>query len=431
MKYTDIFIYSSVDFSPERNAISIWIPFTRDSKILIDHIIKKSQFPNPTYFIEDGLLFDKSLMNEYNLQLYSVKSPKVAPSLNERKWAFYAHSDTLANSISKIISELNKDHIRIYTPIYSKEGAEQFFLKKGISYEKYSFIKLKQFNPDALILLNDWSKESRRIIAHCHLLQIPVICIQESIIDFGDQFKRMEHADYVFIQGAQTVNELNRERYFITGNPRYCQSQISKNDNNYILINCNFTYQIFENVREQWIADIIQILEKKKNNYLITQHPRDKADLSNYKNVIQSASHLVEEQLQNCKFLITRFSSLIHEAIVLKKPVIYYNPHHEKMGYDFEFNNEFLISANSPDSLEKSIELLNATKLNFIAFDNYLAVHCLPKHSKVTENISRLLLNYYFKPKSLTLKDIVFIIFLHPFLHNMYKKVKSILKPHC
>ena len=88
------------------------------------------------------------------------------------------------------------------------------------------------------------------------------------------------------------------------------------------LINSNFTYNIYEEEREKWLLDITQVLTEHNIDYSISQHPRDRGDLSCYGDkVLLSNSSSIVEQIAKSDIVITRFSSLIHESLTQKKKV--------------------------------------------------------------------------------------------------------------
>ena len=279
-----------------------------------------------------------------------------------------------------------------------------------------------------MILLNDWSKEAKRVIASCRILKIPTICIQESIIDFGDSFSRMMHADFAFIQGVQTQKELKRKLYFITGNPRYeTIKKVNIEKNIIVAINCNFTYNIYEEIRENWLDDITFALDKNEIAYTISQHPRDNGNLEKYKSVNKSSSSSVHELLNTSKFLITRFSSLIHEALIMGIPIIYYNPHGEQMKYDFDFNEDFLILAKNEAQLNEAIVKLSKG-VNFKNVNSYLIKHCILPGSSPSKNISSLINNIDFESKTMRSNDYLAFLIFHPLILKCVFLIKSYIK---
>jgi len=392
--------------------INIWLPLAKDSEQMIDHI--RVKIPNAEISVEKALedIFTPGFITPISTQS------------TFRKIILYAQSDTLANSAYKVGESLNEHQLLYLIPKKSKEKAEVFFNSRKVPHQKYSYSLLRSFRPDVFVMLNDWSKEAQRIIAHCHLLKIPVICLQESVIDFGDKYKRMQWADEVFVQGSQTVIDLPRSSYYITGNPRYENISKRKNEGSYVLINCNFTYGIFEDKREAWLDDIHDILVTENLEYVISQHPRDTGNLSKYNKTILSSSASIVDQLNNTKFLITRFSSLIHEALVMGIPVIYYNPHGEKMLYDFEFDGKIVQFARSREELANCVKTVKDLIVDENYLNQYLTKHCICKTSPPSVNIAFILTSTNFDPVKLTATDVVKLGLYHPMVKNILSKIR-------
>lgn len=429
----EFYVYNSFHFLRSGKSLQgkkfIWLFNSEESSSIINYIISSNGRKNHLFFIEDIFEFSPGKGAEgegiarFNAGSRSVVSKK-------DKVVFYAQSDTLANSLFTVSKAFGRDEFAFFTPNHADEGAADFFRKGNIPFTVYSCSALKKFKPDVVLLLNDWSKEPQRIIAHCRWMGIPVVCLQESIIDFGDGFKRMQHADHVFVQGAQTVNDLERTYYFITGNPRY--EPIHKSAQapaNRIFINCNFTYHIFENMRQQWLDDITAAASDLGLDYLISQHPRDKGDLSKYKNVERSSSEKVHGQIAGSRVVVTRFSSLVHEALVLGRPVVYYNPHGEKMKYNFGFNDQFLFLAESKKELKRKIEMaLNGEGRYEKERKEYLASHCLPSSVMPSEIIAKVFHEGNLAPGKFSLTDLVAVLFYYPPVKKILHRVRNFFK---
>lgn len=422
------FFNSQIPHNQNKNHKYIWVNLSHE----INSHLKYYQKYHKDTKIEVESVFKSFITNDKKISFFDNKN-KIKKHRKISKVFLYAQSDTLANSCNILYNEL-KNHFEttLLFPCYKDEKAEEFFKHHNLPAKKFSYQILKQEKPDLFILLNDWSKEAIRIISLCRILKIPTICLQESIIDFGDKTKRMLFADYVFVQGTQTTINLERSLQFITGNPRYILNQDNQRiDKTDLLINCNFTYNIFEEVREKWIHDITSIANEEGLSFKISQHPRDKGDLSMYKDlVIKSDSSSVEQQISESKIIITRFSSLIHEAILQKKYVIYYNPHKESMLYNFRFNNKFLFHAENKEALKKilkHIQLNNSSNFEKQIWEQYIISHMMPLKKPSTLIIKDLLDNYQFKSTAVSFKDFLRICIYNPSLLKLYRSVKKYL----
>ncbi len=399
-----IVIYNSFSSDELPSGNQVWAPLAKDINAITNYLLENN--------IASTLTLEKSfevyLDTPSDFAFFERKKAEVSSS---KKVVLYAQSDTLSNSCHQIAKSLGYHDILFMVPAKSTENAHVYFDNNNIEYVHYSYKKLKKFNPDIFLVLNDWTKEVHRIFAHCKKLGITNICLQESIIDFGDSMNRMLYSDNVMVQGTQTIEDLKRDHYFLTGNPRYEHSRVEFNPDSpkeYALLNSNFTYGIFEEVRDEWIDAITETCKNHGVDFKISQHPRDKGDLSRYQDqLIASSSASVSDQIANSHFIVTRFSSLIHEGLLQYKPVIYYNPHGETMQYDFRFNNEFLFLCKTKEELNKAVESILNSKIDQNKIDEYITNHCVPYHSIPSENINELITKGVFKNSNFGAKELL------------------------
>lgn len=241
-------------------------------------------------------------------------------------------NDTHVHLMRPLVSCGSSFHFKVIPG--SREGVEQALLEQNLEVD---FLRPGGIEPSmAFVLGNDWGPLERYWTRMYRKQHKPSICLQESVIHLGDSSRRMEWCDYPFVQGPLSILPLHRQLVFLTGNPRYQDLRPTPGGAQKLaLVNSNFTYGIYEGIRAAWIEDVVFACREAGYDYLISQHPRDRGDLRAY-NRIRSDAGAVHGQLRSHAVLITRFSSLIHEAVALGRPVIYYNPHGEDMHYDFE-----------------------------------------------------------------------------------------------
>ncbi len=404
----------------------VWAYNTEEYPVIVDHILRNWKNRIETFAIEDSEFINWEMLSENYPAVYFQKRllKKITNQpIEKRKFWLYPQSDTLSHSLSIVAENLHEASYQFILPKLKVQNADTFLSLKNIPFQSFSLPYFLQSKPDAVILLCDWSKEAQWVISLCRFFGVKTICIQESIIDFGDHFKRMQHADYVIIQGARTVSELDRQLYFVTGNPRYEKiGTVNSTRKNTCVINCNFTYNIFEEIRFQWLDEIVSALAEFNIPYMISQHPRDNGDLSRYINFSKSSSKSVHETLSIAKFVVTRFSSLIHEALIMKIPVIYYNPHNEEMKYDFEFNTEFLFLARNADELRNAISKIEKG-VNGELIDVYLSNHCLLRKALPSAQIAEVISKFPFQPKRPTMNDFIRLFLYHPFVLKFAFKI--------
>lgn len=370
-------LYGQCDFSSpgEFNQRILWIPSNNKSTCTLKYILDNK--------IKCLLITDKYIKKKYGII----------------KIALFISNDTIYKSFELLLQRINEIGLsfKIYVPRLKDESAKEVLKKNNYQYSYISKTDLVKFKPSVFLFGNDWGYEERYIINLAKILNIPTVCLQESVIDFNNKkVRKMYQCDFPFLQGLISWLELGRNISFLTGNPRYENLVFETNDiynKKLIIINSNFTYGIHENIRSSWLLSIISILRKKEYEYKILQHPRENADISKFGQIISSNAGNIHNYLKSASIVITRFSSLIHEAILLKKFVVYYNPHKEELKYNYTFDGYILHYCENETELEKSIEKITKikneidnNKLDSI-FRQYIELHFLNNNSNATENV--------------------------------------------
>jgi CDP-glycerol glycerophosphotransferase (TagB/SpsB family) len=82
--------------------------------------------------------------------------------------------------------------------------------------------------------------------------------------------------------------------------------------------------------------------------------------------------------LRDGDIVVTRFSSLIHEAIALGRPAIYFNPHEESVGYDFGAACAVLRHASTQQELTQALRELRHNPPQASDYVDYLRAHIRP-----------------------------------------------------
>ncbi|MEZ8675361.1 hypothetical protein AB6D13_18580 [Vibrio cyclitrophicus] len=294
-------------------------------------------------------------------------------------YLFYLGSDTLVKHASGVMRELLKrgENVKILTPFLDVEKAESTLENSypDLYSLRTNFTNIIREKPKSFICCNDWAPEVKLIIWFMRKNRIPIIALQESVVDLSFESDKYTYSDLVCVQGYIS-SKLVKNNTVITGNPRYSSKEYEEPRNISCLINSNFTYGIFEKEASEWIHDITSVLTDLNIDYKISKHPRDNTDLSIYSDkIIKSGADKVEEQINNASIIITRFSSLIHESILLGRRVVYYNPFGEDMGYDFSPDDSVLSICNNREDLLNKVAIFS--DLHFIKsdFDHYINQH--------------------------------------------------------
>ncbi|QEM11996.1 hypothetical protein [Mucilaginibacter rubeus] len=291
-------------------------------------------------------------------------SAPVAPS----KIALYASSDTIVKSYKPLLGSLNIDSDVYCSPIENalpaaqKLGIKATVAKHSISPRNYSL----------LVVANDWGFRERKFSLDFMKNGKNAVCIQESSIDLRPVDGRMRTCSFPIFQGTATLENISVKNKIsaVIGNPRFEDLKPAPApDYEKALINVNFTYGIFEEVRNSWVKDIVDVCTDLNIDYLLSQHPRDAGVFENYK-VEKSNPLSVHDSIRNSSVLISRFSALLTEAICLGRPSIYYNPHGENMGYKFEADNKMFFVAKNKEELLTALQTIRELKTSNTTVDS-------------------------------------------------------------
>ena len=211
---------------------------------------------------------------------------------------------------------------------------------------------------------------ARNMIQHLQCLRVPALTYYEGIHDDDNVHETyLERplpyriSDHLFLPGEYYKSIYAKVPHTVTGLPNmrtlYREKCIFPSKPN-VLINCNFSYGVLLENREDFLATAIAACEDTGLEYRITQHIADKADLSG----LPVSRQTVYDDLRQCSVLISRFSTCILEALALGKPAIYHNPHGEKFPkFQTDPMGAFPITRNREDlaaALRKTIAEIQA-----------------------------------------------------------------------
>ena len=303
---------------------------------------------------------------------------------------FFVENDSMAKAAIPIINELKARSVDVcliegFTAFDRSKTLSQTFPNLDIKKVNKSFKTPKDIS--LFVCFNDWNDEVRLLISSSHALGIPSVCIQESAIYFGTM-TLMVSASYAFVQGDAFLDYIKNKNAVLTGNSRFsdrvrANKNINKVFNQKVLVNLNFSQG--QSVKEigSWLDGIIEsakILEKKGWEFVYMTHPRDLTDYRSefgLKNVMKSNANVLPDLLSDSMFLISRFSSVIQEAIIERCYVIYFDDN--DYGFDFEPDNNIIFEIKDAAEIDEIVDCTatRSSRLNFPESlrDKYIARH--------------------------------------------------------
>jgi hypothetical protein len=257
---------------------------------------------------------------------------------------FIPHNAYHAYNMSFIIPYLEEYGIEYIfvniDKVYENEGAKEKIISLGLINTDYSPNILKKFSPHIVVVMNDWGGVVKKTVIKAKKKGIATVGLVEGVQDFEDTHithikvgqvrNPYRTVEYPLLIGEYDKNFITTDKAKVTGMPRIeplLQVATVFPDKPLVAINSNFTYGLYTNIQVEWINSIVEACKKVGFDYIITQHHADEMDLRSY-NVDKESMHDV---IKRCSVFVSRFSTGILESMALGKPVIYHNPHGERM----------------------------------------------------------------------------------------------------
>ena len=119
-----------------------------------------------------------------------------------------------------------------------------------------------------------------------------------------------------------------------------------------VMINVNFTYGTFEEVRDSWVNAAISACQSAGLPYILSQHH---ADNGIFPPEIVSAENIYDT-IRGSSIIISRFSTVILESLAMKRQAIYFNPHGETVKLYANPDGAYHLAKNA-DELTDSLQL--------------------------------------------------------------------------
>ncbi len=289
---------------------------------------------------------------------------------------FCPSNDTHTKLFDPIAHHLDNAHFLLFDR-RPEERAREMLESLDIDYIEGGAERLAELRPSVIVVGNDWYDGVWELFERAYALGIPTVCIQEGCLDFTTH-RRMQYCDYAFIQGPIMLDHLASPIQFLTGNPRFdAISRPRLPETPVAMLNCNFTYGVEEDARYDWVGAITGACRDIGLDYFISQHPRDKGVFPDDP-VRPSHAGVVHDHLAASSILVTRFSTLVYEAMRAGRQVVYYNPHDEQMRLFNEDETGGIYKARDPQGLREALALATRpiTTKTAQSHELFLRMHC-------------------------------------------------------
>lgn len=353
--------------------------------------------------IEKDKIFEFNFLNTTLLEIEN--SNKLINLEDKRNYdvVFIPHKDYHFKTMALIAKKLKKQNISSCILDITDYYRDERVRKEALNFPNIELLDLSIFLRDGInykliVCMNDWdNKVVKPLIINAKKSNKKTLGIIEGINDFLDVDTNMRRTPYQIVEYLFLTGEHDKQFFkekenkcFTVGIPRLHNLLKEKPKfpkKTLVVVNVNFYYGILEDKREEWLNSVLEACKILNLKYVITQHPEDYANLSKY-NVSKLDMY---ETVRQGSIVVSRFGSIILESLSMGKPVIYHNPHNEKVlkfqesmgAYSYSFDVQSLVEA---IKYELSLSIDYRQRAN-----KFLNYHC---HINESKNSAKLCAKY-------------------------------------
>lgn len=189
------------------------------------------------------------------------------------------------------------------------------------------------------MVLNDWGQASRTIVDAVRASGGVSFAKVEGVQDFTDADtgrvrSPYQHADVVLGQGRNDVEALPAQNVVVVGSSRLERLRAApavSPERSSILINFNFTYRVLTDRQDDWLDAAVDGARACHVDYEISVHPAQKNVPQERRILAHVSPDPFSHALLRSGVLVSRFSTVLYEAMAVGVPVIYLNTHGERV----------------------------------------------------------------------------------------------------
>ena len=219
---------------------------------------------------------------------------------------------------------------------YRDEGVRDAASKHGAELIGYGNFALGDFDPRAIVVFNDWDPIVRGIVCAAQDAGVRTIGVVEGIQDYEDRDTGRIREPYRSTDVVILPGEFDRQYFkgsaqatYVGGVPRVAELRRGPraNGGDYVLINSNFSYGVLEDCRDDWLTAAVEACQVAGLPCRISRHRADKGKL--FPELLTRESFY--DATRGASVVVQRFASGMLEALAMGVPVVYFNPHGEKV----------------------------------------------------------------------------------------------------
>lgn len=297
---------------------------------------------------------------------------------------FMPHNAYHTREMAAIARELDRRGVTYLfvdiTNQYADEGSGRTMRELGLPHTHSTRDLLSRTRPGVLMVMNDWSPPVHTRVLECRALPTRSVALVEGVQDYldthverlgiGARRHAYQHADVALLVGAYDRKFFEESHARVTGSTRIEQlSHEPKPDtasHHRVVINSNFTYGLYTNSQPAWLASVVEACQTLGAEFVISRHHADEFDFAAHGLASHVSVRPLYEDLREARVLVSRFSGVLLEAMALGLPIIYHNPHDERIDKFLDPQGAFPVTR-TQEQLAEAIEGLLAADPHEIA----------------------------------------------------------------
>lgn len=216
-------------------------------------------------------------------------------------------------------------------------GLRQYLADSSFTIGTFNELATGKVRAKSIVLFNDWDPSIRNLIPRWHKQGVTTIGFVEGIQDFADKDTGRRRNPYSATHIVLLSGEDDRQFFAndprpteVVGVPRLrtlLDRVPQEHKDPLVLVNLNFTYGVLTEVAQQWLQEVQRACIELELPMLVTKHPADKTCIEN----AALAQDNLYDAIAQASVFVSRFSSAIIESLCSGTPVVYHNPHGEKV----------------------------------------------------------------------------------------------------
>ncbi|MEP9390783.1 hypothetical protein ABLE94_00790 [Gordonia sp. VNK1] len=214
--------------------------------------------------------------------------------------------------------------------------------------------------PVAVVVMNDWGPD-RGLLEDLRARGVKIVAKVEGAQDFSNvdtlRWKLpYSMADRVLLQGPYDLLHVQSDRTMVVGSTRLEQLVAMARANQIeapvrdVLVNYNFAYGTYAWAAKEWLISTEIACTQVGAQYSISKHPAVALEGRTF------SPWPLGLDLETSRLLITRCSTALMQMLAIGRPVVYFNPHEERVWRDVDWPTDAVTVVKRREGLAAAVK---------------------------------------------------------------------------